>query len=452
MSTSSPAPLPDATVGGTELRKPHEMIVMVPRSHRISLTARKIYNVLLQVAQDRLASMESMPAADHMFEAPLAAVIRTAGAKEEGRTTAKRYLREMSTLEVDWESTAPGDGVKWRGFTMLSEVALEQRNGDNWVAWSYPPTIMSALRDPQRWARLELDVLTSLGSYAAIALYEICARYRDNPSGLTSRKPVLWWVDAISPVPAGTERREWRKIKSERVKPAIDEINSETDLEVELIEHRQGRSVVEVQFAVRKKKVPVKRAPEAIDVSTVVRAESLGIREAKLEALIKEFGEPAVRVQLEVLEQRTGNTRLRGVENGYSYLRSLLRNGVLGEADALELPEQGAPEVTQRAAAAAAVAPPASPSDPPWLIERRAVIRKEIEALSDTQRKGLVDAVVQQLQSQGLMTAVLSRRVASGDVLHGMFGAWVVRSYATQMYGPDWDKRQPDDEEGAQDE
>ena len=44
------------------LRKPHEMIVMVPRSHRISLTARKIYNVLLQVAQDRLASMESMPA------------------------------------------------------------------------------------------------------------------------------------------------------------------------------------------------------------------------------------------------------------------------------------------------------------------------------------------------------------------------------------------------------
>ena len=46
----------------------------------------------------------------------------------------------------------------------------------------------------------------------------------------------------------------------------------------------------------------------------------------------------------------------------------------------------------------------------------------------------------------------LSRRVASGDVLHGMFGAWVVRSYATQMYGPDWDKRQPDDEEGAQDE
>ena len=124
----------------------------------------------------------------------------------------------------------------------------------------------------------------------------------------------------------------------------------------------------------------------------------------------------------------------------------------MGEADALELPEQGAPEVTQRAAAAAAVAPPASPSDPPWLIERRAVIRKEIEALSDTQRKGLVDAVVQQLQSQGLMTAVLSRRVASGDVLHGMFGAWVVRSYATQMYGPDWDKRQPDDEEGAQDE
>jgi len=206
---------------GAELRKPHEMIVMVPRSKRVTLTGRRIYNALLQVSQSRLAAMNAMPQADYMFEAPLPALLRTTGSSGEDRTAAKRYLREMRGLEVDWESTAPGDGVKWRGFSMLSEVAIEIRKGENWVSWSYPPTIMSALREPARWARIDLDVLAKLGSYAAVALYEICARYRDNPSGLTSRKPVQWWSDALSQAPAGTERREWRKFKSERVKEAV---------------------------------------------------------------------------------------------------------------------------------------------------------------------------------------------------------------------------------------
>ncbi|RYF00283.1 MAG: hypothetical protein EOO77_34270, partial [Oxalobacteraceae bacterium] len=162
-----------------EFRKPHEMIVMVPRSARVTLTARRIYTVLLHVSQTRMLAMETMPLADFMFEAPLIAILRTTGSDGTDRTAAKRYLSEMRSLEVDWESTAPGDGVKWRGFSMLSEVALEVRRGETWVSWSFPPSIMSALRDPQRWARIDLDVLTRLSTYAAIALYEICVRYRD---------------------------------------------------------------------------------------------------------------------------------------------------------------------------------------------------------------------------------------------------------------------------------
>ncbi|MDB5826607.1 MAG: hypothetical protein JWQ73_827, partial [Variovorax sp.] len=186
-----------------ELRKPHEMIVMVPRSARVTLTARRIYTVLLQVSQARLGAMGTMPLADFLFEAPLAAILRTTGSDGNDRTAAKRYLSEMRSLEVDWESTAPGDGVKWRGFSMLSEVALEVRRGETWVSWSFPPSIMSALKDPTRWARVDLEVMARLGTYAAVALYEICVRYRDNPGGVTSRKPLGWWTDALSNVPGG---------------------------------------------------------------------------------------------------------------------------------------------------------------------------------------------------------------------------------------------------------
>jgi len=424
---------------GAELRKPHEMIVMVPRSKRVTLTGRRIYNALLQVSQSRLAAMNAMPQADYMFEAPLPALLRTTGSSGEDRTAAKRYLREMRGLEVDWESTAPGDGVKWRGFSMLSEVAIEIRKGENWVSWSYPPTIMSALREPARWARIDLDVLAKLGSYAAVALYEICARYRDNPSGLTSRKPVQWWSDALSQAPAGTERREWRKFKSERVKEAVQEINAETDLEIELIEHKEGRGVIDAQFAVRRKRVVPKAKSslgEPVDANLVLRAESLGIREIKLESLLKEFGDELVRQKIDVLEARAANSKLRNVENAYSYLRSLLRGGA-AEMDQSQAAPAPGPPLPAPAPLQDRELPDAPTS---WVNQRIAEMKSELAALESDHRKLWVDRALQELSEKGMLTAVVSRRAAQGDVLHGHLGAVVVRAYATAKYGQGWDR------------
>jgi len=67
-------------------------------------------------------------------------------------------------------------------------------------------------------------------------------------------------------------------------------------------------------------------------------------------------------------------------------------------------------------------------------------VRREIAGLSPEQRQALVDSVVQDLASRGLMTAVIARRAAQGDVLHGTLGVEVIRAYATRMYGPDWDR------------
>ena len=444
---ASPLPAIKPPAEAVEFRKPHEMIVMVPRSSRVTLTARRIYTVLLQVSQARLGAMPSMPMADFLFEAPLAAILRTTGSDGADRTAAKRYLGEMRSLEVDWESTAPGDGVKWRGFSMLSEVALEVRRGETWVSWSFPPSIMTALREPARWARIDLEILARLGTYASVALYEICARYRDNPGGVTSRKPVAWWTDALSNMPGG-DRREWRKFKNERIKEAVAEINLETDLEIELIEHRQGRVVTEVQFAVRKhsRAGARKTSHEPVDANLVLRAETLGIREIKLDALIKEFGDELVRDKLDALERRAANNSLRAVDNAYSYLRSLLRNHDAEDAGAApDAGHGGAPAPAPGVAAAALEAQPspspvasAPPPRPDPLGERIRAMKKEVEAMDAAQRQVWVERALQHLAAKGLLTAVISRRALQGDVLHGMLGSMVVHVYAEATYGAGW--------------
>ena len=424
----------------SELRKPHEMIVLVPRSSRVTLTGRRLYNALMQVAQARLAKLEAMPPADFMFEAPLHALLRTTGSNGENRTAAKRYLREMTGLEVDWESTAPGDGPKWRGFSMLSEVAIEVRGGENWVAWSYPPTIMAAVKEPTRWARIDLEVLARLGTYAAIALYEICARYRDNPSGVTSRKPVQWWINALSQAPTGAERREWRKFKNERINDAIDQINCETDLEVELLEHKQGRAVVEVQFAVRRKRLVGKQPLSAhlIDANLVLRAESLGIREAKLDGLVKEFGDARVRSQVDVLERRAANNKLRGVDNAYSYLRSLLRNEGVEQEDSVN-EHAPAPSLPEPPSLPSAMANGFQAADAQEKNERIAAIKRELAGLDAELRAVWINAALDDLRVKGLLSAVVQRRAAQGDWAFGLLGTTIVKLYATQTHGADWD-------------
>lgn len=440
---------------GSDLRKPHEMIVLVPRAKRVTLTGRRVYNALLHVAQARLAAMPDMPPADFMFEAPLPAILRTAGSNGDDRTAAKRYLQEMRGLEVDWTSTAPGNGVKWRGFSMLSEVAIELRGGENWVSWSYPPTLMAALRNPTLWARIELGMLAKLGTYSAVALYEICARYRGNPSGVTSRQPVRWWIDALSGAPAGAERREWRKFKNERVKESVDEINRETDLEVELIEDKEGsRSVVTVQFAVRERRGAPRgrlQSQVPVDASLVLRAESLGVRELKLEALITEFGDDSVRARLEQLERRVANRQLPAVDNAYSYLRSLLRNDPGPEpADpppaqtpAVPPPTLAAGEAVPAQAGQGGAMKAAPSAQEAWLAARIAAIKAEIGGLASADRQRWADHALDELAAKRMLSPVISRRAAQGDVLHGVLGSVIVRLYAAQRHGDQWDQWVP---------
>ncbi len=405
---------------GERLRKPQEMVVMVPRSQKVTLTGRRMYNVLLHLAQRHLEALSVMPAADEVpFEAPLAHILRTSGSSVEDRTVAKRYLREMKSLTVDWESTAPGDGIKYRGFNMLAEVVLEQRGGENWVSWTFPPTIMGALREPQRWARLELDIMARLGTYAAIALYEICARYRDNPAAKTSRKPPQWWTDALSPTPPGAERREWRKFKNERIKPAVAEINEVTDLDIELIEHKQGRAVDEVQFLVRRKA----SRPEAVlpaqpvEAHLVARFERLGVSEARLDALLREFGTEAVRAKLDALERRAASRGHRGLDNPYAWLRSVLRDPEGAGASSAAAPASGP------APANAPVRTPSAPSAPSVTSPQ---LREAFEALPAAERQAWVRKVFDELKDNPIFKATSRKRVREGDYLHGVFGAMLL--------------------------
>ncbi len=108
--------------------------------------------------------------------------------------------------------------------------------------------------------RVELH--RQLSTYTAVALYEICARYKDSPGGLTSRHEPEFWTRVLREG-GGIKPREFRKFKNELLMPAVAEINEETEIEVELIEHREQSTLQAVQFKVARKAKEKAKIPDA---------------------------------------------------------------------------------------------------------------------------------------------------------------------------------------------
>ena len=188
-------------------------------------------------------------------------------------------------------------------------------------------------------------------------------------------------------------------------------------------------------------------------ITTREVSEALGISEMKIEGLIKEFGEKAVNEKLVVLKQRLENDGLKKVENSFAYLRSLLRSP--GGDDEITKPRTSAdanaiPHVDRVLQSAKAEPQALSPSQvqnkafDEWIADRRRFVTDEIQKLDSFQKEQLFKAVAHELTEKGLMTPVLKRRAAQGDMMHGALGVHCVNHYAKVLLGPDWNKPDAD--------
>lgn len=314
-----------------------------------------------------------------------------------------------------------------------------KQSGETWVRWALPPTLVQGIADPQRWTSLELGVLAKLNTYAAVALYEICARFKNNPSAVTSRKPITWWVDALSNSPAPIDpstgqprRREWRKFKNEFVLGAVEQINENTDLEIGLLEFKQGRAGAEVQFSVRKKFAKVETLAAPVNHGLLERAQQAGLTEKEIDQLMMEWSEADISAALAKLEQRRAMTKLEEVRSAIGYMRHLLGKK---EPHRDDIPRKEAP--SRAAAPEVAVAPvPTS-----WIQTKRDEVANAIAALSKEEQRSLIHEVTDSLRARGLLTPSIARRAAQGDWdAAGILKVEMVQMYALKYFGPEWDR------------
>jgi hypothetical protein len=413
------------------LRKPVNTLAIVPtKSSKITVLARKAYNVLLYIAQEQGIDHE-------VFRAPLQSILRGVDFNSNAREIVKQHLRAMVSTTVEWQSPTAGEGDAWNVAGLLAHAKVYKQGGENWVEWSFAPNIKHELLEPQRFARLRLDVISQLRRHSGVVLYEICARYRD--VGLTARQPWPWWRPVLtgSPDTEDSVKQEYRFFKRDVLKLAIAEVNAVTDLDVELIEHKAGRFIADIQFRVAKKRqeaLPLRHPPVPVDLSQVARAMSAGLRADDAEALIQAHGNEAMTAGLDALMKRIANEFPEPLRDPYRYLRALLESS---SATAAKKAAEGgaAPPVNSAAVAAALEGWTAE-----WVSTKRALVLAEFEALAPEKQTDWIERLRVHLNERSAHPSI-RKRLETNGWKHPIVTGELIRFFK----GADWDKPTPEE-------
>jgi Initiator Replication protein len=388
------------TPSSAELRKAVEAIAIQPKSGKITLLTRKLFNVLLAVAQQADESGDT-------YRALLSDIVANSAFDSNDTALVKEHLRRMVSVQVEWSTgtSSQKPGRKWGISTLIADAEILEDPATRrvWVEFSFAPKIKKKLLDPVQYARLSLQFQSQLRSSAGLALYEICVRYLTNPSHLTMRETWEWWRPILSGTPdteAGDEaKREYKYFKRDYLRPAIAEVNAVTNIFVELIEHREGRRVAEIQFRVTERKQPMlalDEHPNVFDSTLVDRMVKIGIPLKDAQTLYADSEENRIRAALQMTEQRMRSTSLPAVRSAAALFKDALKKGYAPPVEALPV------------AATVAVKSNGAPADDlkaRLLGEYSVYRRKEARAL---------------YEEQGESEQELARRTFEDDILPGL--------------------------------
>lgn len=195
------------------------------------------------------------------------------------------------------------------------------------LGWQFHSETADMLLDPEIYTWLSLYHLTNLQTPGGAALYEIGKRYVTFSERITARKPWTEWFDILTGVPAGSEEYpEYKYFKRDVLKRAIAEVNT-TDIRIELVEHKVGRAVADLQFMVSHAPQGNLELPPAplVNGKLLDRLEAFGLSHRESLDYLGREPEDHLIATAQLVEDRIANTKLDPLASPAAYFRSALK-------------------------------------------------------------------------------------------------------------------------------
>lgn len=425
-----------------DLKKPVMALAITPKSERISALARKTYNVLLHISQnDKEAGHEH-----EVHTAPLSEIVHLLDYDSNDLNLIKKHLKSMISTVVEWQSPTTGEGAVWEACGLLAHCKIRKQRAEVWVDWSFAINLRSELLNPTVFARIKMEVVSQLRTHPAIFLYELACRYQN--IGRSPRQDWRWWHDPMTgrpPDEARLEKLEYSFFKRDTLKPALAEVNAASPFNIELVEHRRGRYIAEVQFLIKKKtqeESQYRKAPEKADMQSVHLARQLGIPDDRFEQLVETYGSKALATALPELSRRIQTAFPEPVRDPARYLHSIMPSHA---AQAKHAEDQTALNANPTPSHSLALQNQRQLAwRNAWVAERLLMIEADFKAMSATEQETLTLQIIDSMEQAGLHSQIV-RRLRKDGWQHPLVKSKFLGSYADAAFGPHWN--QPSNEE-----
>lgn len=349
-SHSRSPPRQSPTAEEQSVAKANEAIAIRPKRGRLTLLSRRIYNALLYHSQRQGVD-------EPVYRLTLSELIGDARFNSNNTELLKSHLRDMQATTIEW-STSSSSLKRWVSSQLLGTVTIEEqgRGRPCMVTWRYPDEIKERLVKPHQYTRVLLEMSSQMRSYSAAVLYEIGARYLTSPGRLSMREDVVWWA-AVLTGRSDIKEVDYRFLKRDVISKALAEIDALCeDFGLELIEHKRGRKIEEIQFRVvpkvQQRLGDISASNRNVfDLELVGRLIALGLKQDEAQDLYATTDEGQIRATLDHVDQRLRNATMPVLKSPAAYFKDALKKGYAGVTAMEPAPSSGP---------APALAPPAA--------------------------------------------------------------------------------------------
>lgn len=277
-------------------------------SGKLTLLQRKLSNVLLLNAYDTLISQPK-----HQIDARTLCLM--IGYNSNDTDTLRAALRGLAETVAEWDMLDDKGKQEWGVSSLLSYAKLK----GGVCEYAYSPALAEKLHDPKVFALINLNIQRRFTSGHGLALYENC--YRFVRTGSTG-----WWpIDTfrrLMGVDDSAYYESFKHLNAKIIKPAVDEVNRTSNIDIAPEFQKRGRAVTEIRFLIRENK---QLAMFDIDDGEALRAGPVyvrligqGVSDRLARQWIQEHGEETVAAKLDYV---SGQAHVR---SPVGYLRAVL--------------------------------------------------------------------------------------------------------------------------------
>jgi hypothetical protein len=282
----------------------------------LSLLQRKLGNAWLKNA------VENPPDPAGWWEIGIRQLSRTIGFDSNNREYLKESAEALMRVVHEWDVLAPaGNRVQWKASVLFPEIEIRQ----DVFRYQISSQMRDRLIDPDVYAVIDMTVVRRFRRAPSLAIWELCVRFEK-----IGRTAEIGWEKlrdmALGESAEAKTYQEYKYFKAKVLKPAIAEINSESNHTITLVERKDGKRVTSLRFEIQRKgMVQGPQEPTTPDdIELVAELATFRVPASEAQRLVKQHPAAAVRAALEYTRRRMKDSKSAPLANPAAYFRQAL--------------------------------------------------------------------------------------------------------------------------------